>query len=188
MEMLTDVLDRLRAENSALEAALKDERVKREQAEQEIREFLWTAHGHQGVIYGDDGERQCGKCVPVWDYKRAPLMDVVRQAVKAIQAELTAEREARAALIPELKRLADWLDPGVFTNGELKRDVASMIRYRELLLRFLSEATLGESSPVPPADSEDFQIGPAGSCPFCYSEPCECKGESSPVPGEGTPK
>lgn len=49
--------------------------------ERKIREYLWLSHGHQG-LYGDDGEMQCGMCAPMWDYKRAPLAELVAQALK----------------------------------------------------------------------------------------------------------
>lgn len=52
---------------------------------QQLREYLWLSHGHQGV-YGDDGEMQCDQCAPVWDYKRAPLADVVTAAIAARRA------------------------------------------------------------------------------------------------------
>lgn len=49
----------------------------------EIRESLWLGHGHGGV-YGDDGEMACGQCMPNHDYKRQPLIDCVRAAMKAL--------------------------------------------------------------------------------------------------------
>jgi len=53
--------------------------------ERELRIYLWLSHGHRGV-YGDDGEMQCVECSPVWDYKRAPLADVVLKAIESRQA------------------------------------------------------------------------------------------------------
>lgn len=51
------------------------------ETERRIRVYLWLSHGHKGV-YGDDGEMQCGECLPfgAYDYKREPLgklMDVL---------------------------------------------------------------------------------------------------------------
>ena len=48
-----------------------------------LREFLWTAHGHEG-LYGDDGERQCGQCGAGFDYRRGPLPDLIEQAYAAL--------------------------------------------------------------------------------------------------------
>jgi hypothetical protein len=47
----------------------------------DVREWLWLNHGHTG-LYGDDGEMQCSRCQP-WDYKRAPMLDVVKAAITA---------------------------------------------------------------------------------------------------------
>jgi hypothetical protein len=51
--------------------------------EYELRKIMWLTHGHYG-IYGDDGEMQCGECIPFgcYDYKNAPLADV-RKAYNA---------------------------------------------------------------------------------------------------------
>ncbi len=67
--------------------------------EQRLREYLWLSHGHQGV-YGDDGEMQCSECAPVWDYKRAPLAEVIQAATSArrrIKIEALASPPAHAA-------------------------------------------------------------------------------------------
>lgn len=60
-------------------------------SDRELREWLWKNHGHV-ALYGDDGEMQCPECNP-WDYKRAPLLAVVRAAFAAVRARptLTAE-------------------------------------------------------------------------------------------------
>ena len=44
--------------------------------ERELRMRLWMGHGHSG-LYGDDGEMQCGQCVPLWDYRRTPIEQLV---------------------------------------------------------------------------------------------------------------
>lgn len=62
--------------------------------ERRLREYLWLSHGHTRV-YGDDGEMQCGDCLPVYDYKRAPLADVVRTAI-ASRAKVNQEALAEA--------------------------------------------------------------------------------------------
>lgn len=48
----------------------------------DLRIYLWKNHGHSGggYLYGDDGELQCKKCL-FWDYKRAPLLDLVKQVI-----------------------------------------------------------------------------------------------------------
>lgn len=58
----------------------------------EARRFLWLHHGHD-QRYSDDGEMQCGQCKP-WDYKRAPLSDLVKAAVEAIREQAKREHEA----------------------------------------------------------------------------------------------
>lgn len=50
--------------------------------ESRLRQELWLGHGHEG-LYGDDGEMQCGRCAPTWDYRRAPIDDVIAAAEKA---------------------------------------------------------------------------------------------------------
>jgi hypothetical protein len=65
------------------------------ETEKILRAYLWLGHGHSGV-YGDDGEMQCAQCRPVWDYKRAPLAEVIQQAVKA-------RREVNIAALIELQ-------------------------------------------------------------------------------------
>ena len=45
--------------------------------EMEIRRALWSQHGHFG-IYGDDDEMQCGECKPARDFKREPVIELVR--------------------------------------------------------------------------------------------------------------
>lgn len=53
-----------------------------EQIERRLRRELWLGHGHD-ALYGDDGEMQCSKCLPVYDYKRAPLEQVIEAAETA---------------------------------------------------------------------------------------------------------
>lgn len=47
--------------------------------EHSIRMRLWLGHGHVGQ-YGDDGEMQCGACLPfgTYDYKRASLEELLK--------------------------------------------------------------------------------------------------------------
>jgi hypothetical protein len=89
------------------------------ETEQMLREYLWFGHGHIG-LYGDDGEMQCGRCHPVWDYKRAPLADVVRQAISARrQVNIEALIEAqRSALLPVVQ-----VTPQEETEHKPKADV-----------------------------------------------------------------
>lgn len=67
--------------------------------EMDLRREWWLNHGHDG-LYGDDGEMQCSRCGPVWDYKRAP-MDEIRAAVALARLQRVAstfgELEVRAA-------------------------------------------------------------------------------------------
>ena len=72
-EISEDVLD---TASSALSTAL----VEAEDSIRETRQALWVGHGHDG-LYGDDGEMQCSVCRA--DYKRDPLPDLVRKALKA---------------------------------------------------------------------------------------------------------
>lgn len=65
------------------------------ETEQRLRKYLWMSHGHEGM-YGDDGEMQCVACRPVWDYKRAPLRDIVRTAIHS--RELVNLERLRAPL------------------------------------------------------------------------------------------
>lgn len=48
----------------------------------EARRLLWLNHGHPKFLYGDDGEMQCQACGETWDYKRAPLENVVHAALE----------------------------------------------------------------------------------------------------------
>lgn len=66
-----------------------------------LREYLWLSHGHGGV-YGDDGEMQCGQCRPVWDYKRAPLGDVIRAASEA-RGTVNLDTLAAPSLVSRLR-------------------------------------------------------------------------------------
>ena len=58
----------------------------RDEATREMREHLWSSHGHVG-LYGDDGEMQCSACHA--DYLRDPVDALVILARKAIQEEAT---------------------------------------------------------------------------------------------------
>ena len=69
-----------------------------EPSDRELREWLWKNHGHV-AIYGDDGEMQCPEC-NTWDYKRAPLLNIVQAAFAAVRSStptLTAE-DVKSAL------------------------------------------------------------------------------------------
>jgi hypothetical protein len=52
--------------------------------ETRLRAFLWLNHGHGQSLYGDDGEMQCHLCIPVYDYRRAPLDQIVAAAEAAV--------------------------------------------------------------------------------------------------------
>lgn len=55
--------------------------------EQALREYLWLSHGHAGpALYGDDGEMQCGMCRRWFDYRRAPLAEIIWQATETRKA------------------------------------------------------------------------------------------------------
>jgi len=48
-----------------------------------VREYLWASHGHPFAgKYGDDGEMQCQLCKP-FDYKRSPLLDIIKGVIKS---------------------------------------------------------------------------------------------------------
>lgn len=64
--------------------------------EWELRREWWLGHGHSNALYGDDGEMQCAKCVPMTDYKRDPL-DKVREAAQKARLARAAEAFAAAA-------------------------------------------------------------------------------------------
>ena len=51
--------------------------------EQRLRAFLWLNHGHD-MLYGDDGEMQCQRCMPTWDYWRMPLDEIMSAAERAV--------------------------------------------------------------------------------------------------------
>lgn len=42
----------------------------------ELRKLLWLCHGHS-VLYGDDGEMQCGECMI--DFKRHSIEMIVKR-------------------------------------------------------------------------------------------------------------
>jgi hypothetical protein len=69
--------------------------------EQAVREWLWFNHGHVG-LYGDDGELQCSACSP-WDYKRAPLLDVVKAAVAALASPAARREDPVSVSVTELR-------------------------------------------------------------------------------------
>lgn len=53
----------------------------------EMRKLLWLRHGHQG-LYGDDGEMQCGKCLPHYDYKRGDILVLLGKVLDVLQGEI----------------------------------------------------------------------------------------------------
>lgn len=55
--------------------------------ELELRKEWWLNHGHDGV-YGDDGEMQCGKCLPIGDYLRTPIVELYEHVHKVRLARL----------------------------------------------------------------------------------------------------
>lgn len=92
----------------------------------ELRRHLWLGHGHYG-IYGDDGQMQCSECgaaYRLWDYKIAPLADVIRTAIRARIDTNLASASA----------------PRHFTNEEI---AALRIAYK---LCTLDHVTLGEGA------------------------------------------
>lgn len=74
----------------------------------QIRFKIWRGHGHVG-IYGDDGEMQCGQCSPNWDYKRAPLMELVN------------------AVLADRKSMKDEIEDWRLRHRNLSRFVAEVI-------------------------------------------------------------
>lgn len=96
-------------------AASQQKVMELEESERKVREFVWLNHGHEGV-YGDDGEMQCGACMPNWDYKRPPLFNVVRVAVGVLitdNAALHAQVEDLTKANEALRRQLDSVIPSV---------------------------------------------------------------------------
>lgn len=93
-EMAEEAAAKWRDELAAAKVALQQAGEREQTTEQRLRQELWLNHGHDG-LYGDDGEMQCGRCLPVFDYKRAPLADVIAAADKA-----RLERLAKAIASP----------------------------------------------------------------------------------------
>lgn len=81
--------------------------------EYELRLRMWLNHGHESpALYGDDGEMQCQRCRPVglkhWDWKRAPLEELIQQEFLSQQIALNekAEKPQDPSL---LERMAEYL-------------------------------------------------------------------------------
>ena len=81
-------------------AELRAELDQAKAREQTFRHGLWAGHGHT-MLYGDDGEMQCGRCAPfgMFDYRRARPEEIVDtiQAVLGAASSQTAVAE-RAVL------------------------------------------------------------------------------------------
>lgn len=55
----------------------------------ELRELLWIRHGCPTIaLYGDDGERQCSKCL--LDFKRLPVKEITERWLTVSQRALSA--------------------------------------------------------------------------------------------------
>lgn len=103
-----------------LDTTREDAEIEREEAEATIahlraserdtREVLWLGHGHTGQ-YGDDGEMQCGACLPHYDYKGRPLADVARTALGALRTENTTLRAERDEARLEVKNAYNLFPP-----------------------------------------------------------------------------
>lgn len=57
----------------------------------QIRYRLWCLCPHHGK-YGDDGEMQCQGVQP-WDFRRAPLLELVDHVAVALQEEFRRVRD-----------------------------------------------------------------------------------------------
>jgi hypothetical protein len=84
----------------------KENRELKEENDAARRELFWN-HGHPSkVLYGEDGEMQCGLCAPYYDWKRLPLKLLIehvqqkRQDLLRIQYELDLV-EAGLVTLPE---------------------------------------------------------------------------------------
>jgi hypothetical protein len=53
------------------------------------RQILWLSHGHTALLYGDDGEMQCG----VFDFKRDPFERLLLHVTDTARAEGRRERD-----------------------------------------------------------------------------------------------
>jgi len=66
------------------------EAVKKEN--KKLRELLWLNHGCPiGMLYGDDGEMQCNKCMI--DFKRDSIEDIINKFAKMGVLEYQKEIE-----------------------------------------------------------------------------------------------
>ena len=135
---LQEEIARLKAENEGLDDFL--------------RKFLLFSHGHSAP-YLDDGEMQCGLCVPNWDYKRLDIQTVVRTAVGALLKkvkELEAENEyyKKRACCDPINKFGHTMDcydkQDAFKKvKELKAEIAelqSALAERDERIRGLEEA------------------------------------------------
>ena len=131
--------------------------AEKDNADLELRLFIALNHGHEG-IYLDDGEIQCGRCMQlsktferVWDYKRNPLPQLIRQALLARNqqiASLTEDFEAMARtaglqaeelkeIKEEIKRKNEYVDN---FHGLGKRPLKDTIRVENEIALNQSEA------------------------------------------------
>jgi hypothetical protein len=90
-----------------------------ESKELELRRLLWAGHGHLG-LYGDDGQLQCGKCQPFYDYRHAPLEEIVQKALTALTTENQRLRTALAAIEP-IAEEGCWCDLGAEAFEEITK-------------------------------------------------------------------
>lgn len=84
-------------------------------SEHALRHQLWLNHGHRtpAALYGDDGEMQCHACHRdghPWDYKRAPLVELVPAALREI--------DTLRAQLAECYRLTDRRRRGLPVEGQ----------------------------------------------------------------------
>jgi hypothetical protein len=135
------------AEPPQPEAALQQAQATIQRLEQEkagielaLRTELWLGHGHD-MLYGDDGEMQCGRCHPTWDYKRMPLEDVTNAANQArlMRVKDALDKKhltAAQATIPYLQALVDkWREkatravsfPSILTYRECSAELAALL-------------------------------------------------------------
>lgn len=80
-------------------SSAKAEIAKKDEDDKQVRLFLLFNHGHSAP-YIDDGEMQCGECMPIWDYKRLPLKTLISQFM-GLQAEQIAALQARIRELEE---------------------------------------------------------------------------------------
>lgn len=87
--------------------------------ETELRAYLWRHHGHgHAGLYDTDGERQCAAC-QVYDYNRAPLAEIIRQALFSLRLVVCASAGYELSPTPYAPASNSTTPPQVVAPGEI---------------------------------------------------------------------